>query len=103
MSEVLSPPAEDGRDKRGNVNNQSPHNQDLPHPEAFGVRFGAPPDEGAVQGEVQGADADAERPAAIIDLARLTARDRAAIQTTVLLRLLTYDQLHHLAFPTVED
>jgi hypothetical protein len=103
MSEVLSPPAADGRDKPGNVNNQSPDNHDLPHPEAFGARFGAPPDEGAVQGEVQGADAGAGRPAAMIDLARLTARDRSAIQTTVLLRLLTYDQLHHLTFPTVED
>jgi len=99
MSEVLSPPASDNRDEPGNVNNQSAKNHDLPHPEAFGARFEAPPDEGGVQGT----DAGAERPVATVDLARLTARDRAAIQSTVLLRLVTYDQLHHLAFPTVAD
>src|SRR4051812_22720103 len=99
MSEVQLPPADDRRDEAGNVNNQSPNNHDLPDPEAFGARFEAHSDEGGVQGDVQGA----EQPPATLDLARLTARDRAVIQSTVLLRLLTYDQLHHLAFPTVDD
>src|ERR1043166_9625453 len=98
MAERLLPPADDRRDEPGNVNNQSPLNHDLSDPEALGARSEAPPDEGGVQGDVQGADEGAEQPVATIDLARLTARDRAAIQSTVLPRLLTYDQLHRLTF-----
>ena len=103
MSEMPLPAADDGRDDPGNVNNQPAHSDDPPDPDAFGAAFEAPPDEGGVRGAVRGGDEGTEQPAPTIDLARLTARDRALVQHTVLLRLLTYSQLHRLVFPTVED
>jgi hypothetical protein len=103
MLDTLPPAADDDHSDRQSVNNQSPPNDEAPYLEAFGARFEAPPDEGAVQGGIQGDEEGAEQPNPTIDLARLTARDRAMVQSTVLLRLLTYDQLHRLAFPTVQD
>lgn len=102
MVDTPLPPANDGRDEPRNVNNQSLPASESPDLDAFGARFEAPPDEGDVQGAVQGSEEGAER-SFPIDLGHLTARDRSVIQNTILLRLLTYDQLHRLLFPTVSD
>lgn len=103
MTDLLEPTADDGRE---NVINQQQQNDGARDPDAIEAAFEAPPDEGGVRGGVQGAvrgDEGADQRRSVIDLARLTARDRILVHNTVLLRLLTYRQLHRLVFPTVED
>lgn len=75
-------------------NNQSGAKAEEPHPKAFGAVAQPPRDQGRIRGGVR---ATATAPAGL-DLAALTQRDIAVIRHLVLLRVLTYDQIHRLAF-----
>src|ERR1043165_8562945 len=102
MVDTPLPPANDGRDEPRNVNNQSLPASESPDLDAFGARFEAPPDEGAVQGAVQGSEERPER-SSPIDLGHLAPRDLSVVQNKILPRPPTYDQLHRPLFPPVSD
>lgn len=75
-------------------NNQTPDETEKPHPDAFGADAKHRGDRDAVRGRDQ---APSTAPVDL-DIARLTKRDIAVIRHLVLLRVLTYDQLHRLSF-----
>lgn len=83
--------------------NQRPDDTDADDPDAFGAGFEAPPDEGVVQGGVEAEDQGVNQPRLAEDMTQLTARDKAVVRHVVFLRLLTYSQIHRLAFPNVTD
>src|SRR5882757_3046861 len=88
------PPSNDGLRDPAEENNQQNGKPEEPHPDAFGAISQPPGDQGGVRGGVRAA---ATQPTDH-DVARLTTRDIAVIRHLVLLRVLTYDQLHRLAF-----
>lgn len=82
------------------VNNPSLSTQRGSHPDVFGA--GVPP--GADQGEVRGSHHHGRdvpsTPAPNLDATQLTARDVAILRSVVCCRLLTYEQVHRIAFTT---
>lgn len=103
MSEQYQPPADDGAGEPENVINQERATGDARDADAFGAGFGAPPDQSEVQSGVRGGEEGRERPPSTADFTRLTARDRAVVHDAVLLRLLTYEQVHRRFFDNVGD
>jgi len=94
MPQPSNPPFDDtGRDLQ-EENNQTPDETEKPHPDAFGADAKHPGDQDAVRGR----DQAPSRAPVDLDIARLTTRDLAVIRHLVLLRVLTYDQLHRLSF-----
>lgn len=75
-------------------NNQTGDKAENPHPDAFGANAKHSGDQGAVRGR----DRVLSTVPVDLDIARLTKRDIAVIRHLVLLRVLTYDQLHRLSF-----
>src|SRR6266545_1576431 len=98
MPQTLDLPPDGGSDDAQKENNQESQHADEPQPDAFGAITRAPGD----QGGQRGTDQDIPPAAPNLDLTRLTPRDRAVIRYLVLLRLLTYDQLHRLMFPSAD-
>jgi hypothetical protein len=88
------PPSDDGPGDPAEENKQVRDTAEESHPDAFGAVSQPPGDRGGVRG---GDRAPATSPTDR-DVARLTTRDIAVIRHLVLLRVLTYDQLHRLAF-----
>jgi hypothetical protein len=92
------PPTDNGIRDPAEENNQQSGKREEPHPDAFGALSQPPGDQGGDRGGVRGSAAHpADR-----DVARLTTRDIAVIRHLVLLRVLTYDQLHRLAFAAAD-
>jgi hypothetical protein len=79
---------------RTEKNNQARINPEETHPDAFGAIAEPPGDQGGFRGGVR---ATVTVPVDL-DLAALTQRDVTIIRHLVLLRVLTYDQIHRLAF-----
>ena len=94
MSQRPDPPSDDAVRDPQEENNQTSDETENPHPDAFGAAAKHPGDQGAVRGR----DQELSTAPADFDIARLTKRDIAVIRYLVLLRVLTYDQLHRLSF-----
>jgi hypothetical protein len=103
MSERYQSASDDMGDDPDNSNNQPRENDDARDLDAFGAVFGATPDQSGIQSGVRSGIQGAERPVSTTDLTRLTARDRTVVRNAVLLRLLTYEQVHRLLFDNVGD
>ena len=98
MPRPLELPQNDGSDDAHEENNQQPEDAETRQPDAFGAVDPAPGD----QGGSRGIEPDPALTVPNLDITRLTPRDVAVIRHLVLLRLLTYDQVHRIAFASVD-
>ena len=79
-------------------NNQHSQMSDDPQPDAFEAGVQPRADQGRDQGTSPESGERALNPAPDLDIAGLSERDAAVLRAVVRLRLLTYEQLHRIAF-----
>jgi len=83
-------------------NNQDLGLRDESQPDAFEAVAQPQGDQGGDQGMLARSRPDAPNPAPNPDIAALSVRDLAVVRAVVTLRLLTYEQLHRIAFNDVD-
>lgn len=97
MPDRSDPLASDRPGDAADKNNQRNETPEEPHPDAFGAISQPQRDRGGVRGGGRAPATPRDR-----DATRLTQRDREVISHLVRLRVLTYDQIHRLAFASAD-